>query len=119
MPVSERVRAAALLALALLALAGCRDPEPSAGLSERGAGLSEPPVPSAGLSEPPPAAVSENPALGLSYEVAIATAAAHRNRALRECETRPEAERQACIEVALANWEVERAATADLRGEQP
>ena len=36
----------------------------------------------------------------MSYEVAIAIAAADRNRAVRECGARPEPERETCITVA-------------------
>lgn len=53
----------------------------------------------------------------MSYEVAIATVAANRNRALHDCEARPVEERAACIAVAMANWEAERAGVDDLRGE--
>lgn len=106
----ERPSLLIVLAALLVALAGCAEP------GEPGAGVSEPA--SAVNSEIP--APSETPApISASYEVAIATAAANRNRALEECEARLDAERPACIEVALANWETERAATNDLRGEQP
>jgi hypothetical protein len=90
--------------LALISLTACGPADPGSSLG-------------AGVSEPAPGRVSETPAPRLSYEVGIATAAANRNRALRECDLRPQPERGACVEVALANWEVERAAMEGLRGE--
>jgi hypothetical protein len=95
-PAGRSVRIA--IAAALLALSGC--------------GESAPPAPA--LAEPA-AAIAET----MSYEVAIAIAAADRNRAIRDCGARPELERRTCITVAHANWEIAKAAVDDLRGDQP
>jgi len=90
-------RAAIAIAACALLLAACADP----------------PAPPPQVE--PPAAPRET----TSYEVGIATAAANRNRALHDCEARPVEERAACNAVAMANWESERLAVEDLRGEQP
>ena len=90
-------RAVRLVIAALLSLAGCDESATPA------------PVP-AEVAAPPPQA--------MSYEVAIAIAAADRNRAIRECGTRPEPERETCITVARANWDIAKAAVDDLRGDQ-
>jgi len=75
------------------------------------AACAEPPAPAPRAAPPAP------PRQTTSYEVAVATAAAARNRALHACEARPVEERAACIAVAMANWETNRAAVDDLRGE--
>jgi hypothetical protein len=92
----RRHRTAAAFAACMLLLAACAE---------------SPPPP------PPPADPPAPPQQPTSYEVAVATAAADRNRALHSCEGRPVEERAACIAVTMANWERDRAAVEDLRGE--
>jgi hypothetical protein len=53
-----------------------------------------------------------------SYEVAIAIAAANRRKAETACDTRPAAEREACLAAIAAEWNTTRTALDDLRGEQ-
>jgi ABC-type uncharacterized transport system auxiliary subunit len=60
---------------------------------------------------------AEEPA-AMSYEVAIAIAAANRNRALEQCEARPAGARRECRAGVLADWDVAQAALEDLRGDQ-
>lgn len=85
------------IAAALLSLAGCDE---------------------AATPAAAPAETAAPPAQAMSYEVAIAITAADRNRAIRECGARPEPERETCITVARANWDIARAAVDDLRGDQ-
>jgi hypothetical protein len=85
------------IAAALLSLAGCDE---------------------AATPVPAPAQSAATPPQVMSYEVAIAIAAADRNRAVKECGTRPEPERKTCITVADANWNAEKQALDDLRGDQ-
>lgn len=54
----------------------------------------------------------------MSYEVAIAIAAANRNRALERCEARPAAERRRCRSAIETEWDAARSALEDLRGDQ-
>lgn len=54
-----------------------------------------------------------------SYEVAIAIAAADRNRALGECESLPEKERASCRDDAARRFDATRAGLQDSRGDQP
>lgn len=53
-----------------------------------------------------------------SYEVAIAIAAANRKKAEADCDTRPTAEREACMTDVETDWSTTRSALEDLRGEQ-
>ncbi|MGE0031629.1 MAG: hypothetical protein AB7T20_10960 [Steroidobacteraceae bacterium] len=85
------------IAAALLSLAGCDE---------------------ASTPVPAPAHSGTGAPHAMSYEVAIAIAAADRNRAVRECGARPQPERQTCITVADANWETAKVAAGDLRGDQ-
>jgi hypothetical protein len=94
-PARRAVRLA--IAAALLSLAGCDE---------------------AATPAPAPAPPAAPPSQAMSYEVAIAIAAADRNRALRDCGARPEPERDTCITVARANWDSARAALDALRGDQ-
>lgn len=85
------------VAAALLALAGCDEAaEPASAVAESGAAVAQ----------------------AMSYEIAIAIAAADRNRAIKECNARPAPERETCVTVARANWESGKAALEDLRGDQ-
>lgn len=94
-PAGRPVRLA--IAAALLSLGGCEEAAtPAPVLAETGAGAPQ----------------------AMSYEVAIAIAAADRNRAIRECGARPEPERETCITVARANWDIAKAAVDDLRRDQ-
>jgi len=86
------------IAAALLSLAGCDKP-------------------STPVSVPAPSGTRAPRAM--SYEVAIAIAAADRNRAVRDCGARPEPERDTCITVVRANWDAARSALDALRGDQP
>jgi hypothetical protein len=54
----------------------------------------------------------------MSYEVAIAIAAANRNRALEQCAALPAAGRSRCRAEVQSDWDVARAALEDLRGDQ-
>ncbi len=54
----------------------------------------------------------------MSYEVSIAIAAANRKRALRDCEERAPDERRGCRDEIEADWDIAKAALADLRGDQ-
>jgi hypothetical protein len=113
-PEFARCRVAELIgALALLALAGCEGvPAPAEGRHVRNS-----PDAAAPVSTSPPAA--PDPGNGLvhsSYEVVIASAAANRKKAMAECATRPEAERETCLAQLEADWEVAKAAADDLRG---
>jgi ABC-type uncharacterized transport system auxiliary subunit len=60
---------------------------------------------------------AEEPA-AMSYEVAIAIAAANRNRALEQCAALPAAERGRCRAEVQSDWDVAQAALKDLRGDQ-
>jgi nitrate/nitrite-specific signal transduction histidine kinase len=65
-------------------------------------------------------AVQPEPAeapVAMSYEVAIAIAAANRNRALEQCDTAA-AVRRRCRDAVLAEWETTRAALQGLREDQ-
>jgi hypothetical protein len=86
-----------LIAAALLSLAGCDE---------------------AATPAPVPSDTADSPPQAMSYEVAIAIAAADRNRAVRNCGARPEPERETCIIVADANWDAAKAAIQDLRRDQ-
>lgn len=85
------------IAAALLSLAGCDE---------------------AAAPAPAPADTDAAVPEAMSYEVAIAIAAADRNHAIRECDARPEAERGTCVTVARANWDTAKAAADGLRGDQ-
>ena len=94
-PAGRAVRIA--IAAALFSLAGCDEAATPAHVpAETGAGAPE----------------------SMSYEVAIAIAAADRNRAIRDCAARPEQERETCMTVAHANWDIAKSAADDLRGDQ-
>lgn len=54
----------------------------------------------------------------MSYEVSIAIAAANRKRALRDCEERASDERPRCRSEVESDWDIAKAALADLRGDQ-
>lgn len=54
----------------------------------------------------------------MSYEVSIAIAAANRKRALRDCEDRAPDERGQCRSEIESDWDIAKAALADLRGDQ-
>lgn len=54
----------------------------------------------------------------MSYEVAIAIAAANRNRAFEQCAARPAAERRRCRSEIESEWDAARAELEDLRGDR-
>ena len=95
LPAWRTVRLA--IAAALLSLVGCDE---------------------AAAPAPEPAEIATLPPQEMSYEVAIAIAAADRNRAVKDCGARPEPERDTCITVADANWDAAKKAIDDLRGDQ-
>jgi hypothetical protein len=97
-PVSRRVRAAG--AVAALALSAC------------GSGPAGDQIAQAARPAPP-----DGPTR-MSYEVAIAIAAANRNRALEQCAALPAAGRSRCRAEVQSDWDVARAALEDLRGDQ-
>jgi hypothetical protein len=101
-------------ALAVLALAtACAPPaEESATTEATQAGSAEiaPPI--------SPPVEGANPGLPPSYEVAIAAAAANRNREKARCATQPEAVRATCEQEANAAFAEVRASLEDLRGNQ-
>jgi ABC-type uncharacterized transport system auxiliary subunit len=88
------------LALAAAVLCGCAE-SPTDEVIEQAARPSPEPAPE-----------------GMSYEVAIAIAAADRNRAFEQCAARPAAERPRCRTQVQAEWDAARAALEDLRGDQ-
>lgn len=98
----------ALLACAVLAGCGER-PQPAPELDP--AAVTPPADPAAALSAPAPATPS--------YEVSIATAAAERNHAVADCGTRPQAERQPCIDAALERFRATREELEHSRAQQP
>ena len=106
----RRLSAAAAALLACAALAACgerRQPAPELDP----AAVTPPTDPAAALSAPAPATPS--------YEVSIATAAAERNHAVADCGTRPQAERQPCVDAALERFRATRAELENSRAEQP
>jgi len=86
-----------VLLTAILFLAGC-DPAPRAMQADQ---------------RPLPSATGTT-----SYEVAIAIAAANRNRAFRECDDRSAPERNPCRAEIESQWDIAKAALEDLRGDQ-
>ena len=100
------MRTIATLAAALLAACGGADSEP-------------PPAPaapeSAAIPDPNPPATAAEP----SYEVAIAIAAANRNRAQETCDARPPRERDACRADVDEQWEIAKSALEEARGLEP
>lgn len=118
MPVAEPARAHRGLAtgiIAMLALTGCQQSTPTA----EAPGPDPPPATAAPVYTAPADQLDPDAELAeSSYEVAIATAAANRKRALEECDRRPEDEREDCSTQVETDWEIAKSAVGDLRGEQ-
>ncbi|MGB5131597.1 MAG: CHASE3 domain-containing protein [Steroidobacteraceae bacterium] len=93
----------AMLLAGFLILAGCGDAPKSAA--------------HVAASPPPPPAASAA-SQTTSYEVAIAIAAANRNRDLKQCDAGPVPERKDCEARVGAEWEATKGSLEDLRGNQ-
>lgn len=88
------------LALAAALLGGCAE-SPTDEAIEQAAQPSPQPAPEA-----------------MSYEVAIAIAAANRKRAFEQCAARPAAERRRCRSEIESEWDAARAELEGLRGDR-
>jgi hypothetical protein len=110
------VLAAALVAAAALAACGgpenAEEPAPVVGAAE--APAPPPPVPPAIIAPDETADPAEPP----SYEVAIASAAAERNKSIERCAAQPESVRTQCEQEANAAFAESERALQDLRGNQ-
>jgi hypothetical protein len=108
------MKAPAALGLALLALAAaCSRPaeeNPTLDAAQTGSADVAPPI--------SPPTEGADPSLPPSYEVAIAAAAANRNRAIARCAGQPESVRAQCEQEANSAFAESRASLEDLRGNQ-
>jgi hypothetical protein len=109
-PTGRRITSAAFVA-SVLAMAACGE-SPSEKVADQELPLAPDESPT-----PVPDSTGRLPDT-MSYEVAIAIAAANRNRATKECDLRPESERETCVAGVQSDWIEAKSAVDDLRGNQ-